>query len=96
MFYQLPTKQVKRAQSDSFNFFFKLLEILVSQESSYFSEKHGTFHSSKVFHLKEINENMPGYTGNCNIQNCFLHANDLTVSAEILNAHLFILMILQT
>ena len=51
--------------SPIFSIFFKLLEILVSQESSYFSHNHSKFHSWKEFHLKDINENVSGY-GNHN------------------------------
>ena len=35
--------------------FSKLFEILVSQESSYFSHNHGKFHSWKVFCLEHVN-----------------------------------------
>ena len=41
-------------------FFFKLLEILLSQKSSYFVT-HGKFYSWKVFAEKLFNENVSGY-----------------------------------
>ena len=53
---------LKEAQSYLFNLFFKLLEILLSQESSYFS--HNPWHIlqlKRVSCLEDINENVSGY-----------------------------------
>ena len=50
-----------RSQSD----FFKCLEILVSQESWYIFHNPCQILHWKVFHLEDINENVPGY-GNHN------------------------------
>ena len=52
--------------SPIFQPFFKLLEILVSQESSYFSDNSWKISQLKtVFRLEETNENVSGY-GNHN------------------------------
>ena len=48
-----------------FNFFFKLLKILVSQESSYFSHYLWQIMAEKMFHLENISENLLDY-GNHN------------------------------
>ena len=48
----------KGASPILFNFY-KLLEILVPQESSSFLTTHGKFHSWRVFHLEGITENVP-------------------------------------
>ena len=56
---------LKEAQSYLFNFFSKLLEILLSLESSYFSITGGKIYCWKVFRLDNDNENVTGY-GNHN------------------------------
>ena len=46
-------------------FFFKLSEILVSEESSYYFITPGEFYNWKMYCLENINENMTSY-GNHN------------------------------
>ena len=58
---------IKGAQSDFLDlslfiyFFPKLLEILISEEGSFFLITHGKFHSWKVFNFLDIAKNMPTY-----------------------------------
>ena len=58
------------------------------------------FTAEKCCVLEDISENLPGYgnhknalhskiIGNCNIQNCFVNVNGLTVSTKIWNLHLW-------
>ena len=68
----------------SFSTFFKLLKNLVSQETSHFS--HNPW---KIWQLKSVPLGRYKDKGNCNIQNCFVHQNGLTVSTKILNWHLW-------
>ena len=56
---------------------------------------HGEFDSLKEFRLEDMGENVTVMVtiikltqygmGTCNIQNCFVHPKDFTVSTEILN-----------
>ena len=82
---------LKEAQSNFFTFYFKLLGILVfwifgvwyRKKTHIFLITNGKFYSWKVFHLLDINKNMPGYVSNnhnqtytvrfrnYNTQNCF-------------------------
>ena len=52
---------IKQAWSDFSFFFFKLFQILVSKESSYFFITSGKVDSWNMFHLEDINEHVANY-----------------------------------
>ena len=56
---------IKGAQFYLFNFFSNFWRLWYQKKVNIFLITHGKFHSWKVFHLEDINENVPGY-GNHN------------------------------
>ncbi len=80
----------KGASSDCFRLFFKLSEILVSEESSYFSHYPLWILQLKNVPLEDINENVTSY-GNrqSKIYNLSLHPNGLSDLTEIWNQDFF-------
>ena len=50
--------RIKEAQTDFFNF---IWNILYHKKAHIFLITHGKFHGWKVFHLEDIDVNVPGY-----------------------------------